>query len=231
MDSKKLNQIETPYILGQNNFSPYRNLAFFYPSYKLIEMIFEIQFLFKNITFIRPTPASAPRIDYNFKEIEQLLLNYYPKNILDDKISHAFSTEVANKIKAFGYAYVLFDIYNRNVKFNQNKSRSYKRLYSLDLALWHSMATFVFPLYAAKYSFSIFHFLIHIPKNRYFPLHIFSIFASFFAFFHLVKIGDCAADIVMNNTFRKYVFDYKKDENSLFNEEYQKLNDLDNATF
>ncbi len=231
MDSKKLNYLERPYIMGQSNFDQYRNLAFLYPSYKLIEMIFDIKYIFKEQRIKLPFPGSYPRMEYNFKELEKYLLNRFPKDVLKNKISNFFSNEVGNKLSLTRYAYVLFDIFYRNQKFNKNKSLSYKFLYSFDLALWHSMATFAFPLYASLFSFGIFKMIISIPKNRYFTLNVVSAFASLYSFLYLVKVGDFTADLVMNNTYRKIVFDYKINENNEFTIEYDKLKELDNTSF
>lgn len=231
MDSKKLIYLERPSIMGQSNYSPYRPLALFYPVYKLAEMIFEIQFLLKENRYKLPFPASLPRQVYNFQELENFFLKYLPKDSLKTKIAHYFSSELSSKISALRYGYVFFDIYNRNKKFNKEKTNSYKYLYSLDLALWHSMATFVFPIYAANASFAVFRNFALFPKNRNFYWNFVSVFAAIYAFVHLVKFGDFTADLAMNNTFRRFVYDYKNEEVNQFTVEYDKLKQLDNAGF
>lgn len=230
MDSKKLNYIERPYIMGQSNFAPYRPLALFYPICKLAEMIFEVPQRLKELSKpIIPTLVAVPKLAYNFQEIEYFLLKYLPKELLRDKLSHYFSFQVSTKITALRYGYVLFDIFYRNKKFNKEKTKSYKFMYTLDLALWHSLATFIFPIYSAKASFAVFRNLSLIPKNRNIYWNFFSIIAGLNAFVNFIKFGDFTTDFMMNNTYRRFVYDYKIEENNQFTLEYDKLMELDNS--
>jgi len=219
--------------MGQSNFAPYRSLALFYPTYKLAEIIFDIQYLIKGNRNLIPSPTSIPRNVYNFQELENFLLKNLANNkdLLKNKLSNYFCSEFSNKLSALRYGYVLFDIYYRNQKFNYEKPKFYKYMYSLDLALWHSMATFVFPIYAANASFSVFRNCALLPKNRSFYWNVASVFIGFSAFLYFVKFGDFVADFVMNNTFRRLVYDYKVEEVSRFTVEYNKLKQLDDACF
>lgn len=231
MESKKLNMIERPYIMGQSNYAPYRPLMYFYPLYKFSELVLDIQYVLRDYRIQVPPPASKPRLVHNFQELENFLLRYFPKEAIREKLAYYVSPGISIKINALRYFYVIFDIYNRNKKFNKEKSKSYKIMYTLDLALWHSLATFVFPVYSANISFAIFRSFSLIPKNRSFNWNCFSVLIAVYAFVYLIKIGDFTADFIMNNSFRRFAYDYRNKENNLFTVEYDKLKELDRTRF
>lgn len=231
MDNQKLSYLDRNFIWGHNNFSVYRSLGLIYPLYKLFESTIDVRYLCSESPFKIPGSPHLFRNTYNFKEIIDYLSKFYNPEAIKASLLKAYSHDIAGKIASLRHVYVLYDIYNRNCKFNKGKSTSYKFMYSTDLALWHSMATFAFPLYSIQLCHSLFLFLINFKANRNIFLNTFGLFASFYVFFNLVKLGDITADFIMNNTFRKFVYDYKLQENNDFTKEYDKLKALDNTEF
>ena len=211
MDSNKLNYIERPTIIGQNNFSVYRPLGLIFPIYKIVEKIIDVRFLLEDCVNKLPGSANLYRKTYNFKELVNVLSKFVTINQLKYGIYTMFNFKIEKRMSQLRYFYVFYDVLYRNYKFNKDKSKKYKRLYSVDLVLYHSMVTFLFPVYAYKFSFDLFKILIDYPKKRNFYLNMVSMVGSFYVFLKLVQLGDLSGDIVMNNTFRKFIFDYKVD--------------------
>lgn len=107
--------------------------------------------------------------------------------------------------------YVVFDVIYRNLKFNNDKPMEYKLKYTLDLILFHSVATFILPYLLIR------RFTKYVPKitslicRRRIPGQIL-IFIGYFAVLgFVVKGSDIVTDYLLDQTYRKYYFDFKKE--------------------
>jgi hypothetical protein len=107
--------------------------------------------------------------------------------------------------------YIVFDIIYRNCKFNNNKSNEYKLYYTLDLLIYHSVATFTLPyMFFGLFTKNI------VPRcsiltRRRIPLIFISTLIYFGFTALLIKGTDILSDALLDVTYRKYIFDFKKD--------------------
>jgi hypothetical protein len=107
--------------------------------------------------------------------------------------------------------YVAFDVIYRNLKYNKNKSNEYKLKYTMDLLLFHSVATYILPyLLIGRFTKSLPRITGLICRRRI-PGQIlmFMGYAGILGF--VVKGSDIVTDYLLDKTFRKYCFDFKKE--------------------
>jgi len=109
--------------------------------------------------------------------------------------------------------YIMFDVIHRNRKYNKNKSFKEKALYTTDLLLFHSFATFLFPLYLSGFMANFFPKAFGFFVRSKFPLMFLSVAAFLGAGSIAVKASDIFTDIILDNTFRKFVYNFKEDSN------------------
>lgn len=230
MDSKQLNLIEQPILTGHNNYFPYRSLGFIYPIYQYLNTSLDINLL-KVESGIGNLSTNYYRKSNNFAELISSASKYFQREKIINFLISTFNKENEKIIKKLPYAFIIYDIYYRNLKFNQEKSYSYKLKFTLDVALYHTMATLYFPYKAFRCSNLLFFTVSTSLKNPSIYLNVFGFAAGFYLFFKIVKFGDIASDYIMNNTFRKFVFDYRKEQTQNFNEEFEKVLELENRFY
>jgi hypothetical protein len=114
--------------------------------------------------------------------------------------------------------YIVFDIIHRNRKYNKNKSYKEKALYTTDLILFHSLATVMFPLYISKYLANFFSKSFGFFVRSRIPLMFVSLTAFLATGVVAAKSSDIIADMILDISFRKIVYNFKEsDSNKLCN--------------
>jgi hypothetical protein len=102
--------------------------------------------------------------------------------------------------------YLVFDVIKRNRKYNKNKSFKDKAIFTTDLILFHSLATVFFPLLYTRLFSNFFPKAFGFFIRSKFPLMFLSTTAFVGTGAALVKCGDVATDYLLDNTFRKFVY-------------------------
>jgi hypothetical protein len=230
MESRQLNLIKVPILEGHNNNFPIRSLGLIHPFYKYLNFSLDINFL-KVETGIRFNSANHYRNTYIFNELISFASKYSQREKIINFLINIFNKENEIIIKRLPYAFILYDVYYRNLKYNKEKSLSYKLKFSTDVILYHTMATLYFPYKAYKYSNSLFLFVSTSLKNPSIYLNILGFAAGVYLFFKIVKFGDIASDLLMNNSYRKFVFDYRNEKTQTLNEELVKIKELENRFY
>jgi hypothetical protein len=228
--SKQLQLIKRPILEGHNNNFSYRSLGLIHPLYKYFNYALDINFL-KVEAGKRYLSPNHFRSTYNFSEVISLGSKYFQRESITNFLINTFSKENEKILKRLPYLFILYDINYRNIRDNKEKSLCYKLKFSTDVALYHTMATLYFPYKALKYSNSVYYMCSNFLKNPSILMNALGLFAGFYLFFKIVKFGDIASDYVMNNTFRKFVFDYRNEIKENFNEEFEKIKELENRFY
>ena len=230
MESKQLNLINYPILEGHNNQFPIRYLGLIHPFYKYLNFSLDINFLKveRGIKFLSPNHYKNT---YLFNDLISVASKYFHREKIINFLLNTFNKENEKILKRLPYAFILYDVYYRNLKFNKEKSFSYKLKFSTDVVLYHTMATLYFPYKAYKYSNLFFLMVSTSLKNPSIYLNILGFISGVYLFFKIVKFGDIASDYVMNNTFRKFLYDYRNEKTEYFNEEFEKVRELENRFY
>ena len=120
--------------------------------------------------------------------------------------------------------YILFDIIHRNRKYNKNKSYKEKALYTTDLILFHSFATFIFPLCIYKFLANFFSKSFGFIVRSKFPLMFLSLVSFLAAGAVAAKTSDIFTDMILDRTFRKFVYNFKQSDPIKLSELSDKFN-------
>jgi len=108
-------------------------------------------------------------------------------------------------------AFFAFDLVYRNIKYNSNKPIEYILGYSLDLLLFHSLASLALPLMAVNATANFFPvFWSKLTGRRRLPILILSSISMVCVAPLQIKGIDIFSDLILDLSFRKYVFDFKK---------------------
>ena len=107
--------------------------------------------------------------------------------------------------------YVAIDAIIRNKKYNSEKSSEYVNFYTADLIIFQAISC-ILAHKAFKFNYiSQFAKFISFFIRRKWPMTlIVSVFSAANIMLY-IKISDIFSDIIMDITFRRYVFDFKKD--------------------
>jgi hypothetical protein len=107
--------------------------------------------------------------------------------------------------------YVIFDLVFKNSKNNTGKSSEYIKWYTCDLLLFHSISTFILPyiFFFNMNQNSLGKYCSLITRRRV-PLTLMCACVAAAKVLMIIKISDILTDILLDMTFRKYVYDYKK---------------------
>ena len=110
--------------------------------------------------------------------------------------------------------YIVFDIIHRNRKYNKNKSYKEKALYTTDLILFHSLATVLFPIYISKYLANFYSKSFGYFVRSKYPLMFLSLAAFLATGVVAAKTSDIFADMILDISFRKFVYNFKESDSN-----------------
>ena len=199
MNDLKIQAYTPPLYLGHNNHHNYRILGFLpymLLGYEVIKMNVFLLIRYKY-------PGSGLNRQVPFQNISnKLLLPYF------------ISLPV----------YIVFDIIHRNRKYNKNKSYKEKALYTTDLILFHSLASVMFPLciykFLANFSTKSFGFFV----RSKFPLIFLSLVSFLATGIVAVKLSDIMADMILDISFRKFVYNFQESDSNKLSDTPDSLN-------
>jgi len=112
-----------------------------------------------------------------------------------------------NTIKFFLYTvpfYLAFDIIYRNYKYMQNRTAMQKIVYSTDLLLFHLLATCYIPYKVSAFTAQRIPYLFSYFVRLNYPLLFLSTMGYVFCGIFQVKMIDILADVLLDNTLRKF---------------------------
>jgi hypothetical protein len=198
-DDLRIPKITPPFYPGHNNYQNYRILAFL----PYIIMGYE-------------------KIKFN---VFMLVRYKYPGSGLDRIVPFK---DISNSIRTPFFLslplYLVFDLIQRNRKYNKNKTIKEKAIFTTDLLLFHSFATIVFPFYISRFLSEFFPKSFGFFVRSKFPLMFLSVI-SFLAIGAVsVKLSDILSDYLLDNTFRKYVYNLNSLDPTKLNNKFQEIN-------
>lgn len=226
--NKQLNPIQQPILEGHNNNFLFRDLGLLHPIFKYLKYSLDVNHLQKVSGLRVFSPNFYGKNPYAFNDLISFGTRYFQREKIQNFLINFFSKENDKIFKGLPYLYIIYDIQYRNMKFNKEKNFIYKFKYSTDLALYHSMATLYFPYIAYKYANGAFYFVANSMKRNTLFMNFLGLFVGFCLFFKIVRLGDITSDFVMNNTYRKFIFDYRNGQRIIsFDEEFEKVKELE----